>query len=154
MHIAFFVMNICNILTNSGWFRVIVVKSVSRRVFREMKVTSSISGCDPTKTGYLAGMIEQVTISDDWVFYNKVLIPLWKVWVVFTIKKLNHFCKMSTGRNKSLYWVSAEVLLFKELFGIVTNKDIDFDFLWTISSCIWFCDFACLSGHYLPGSNR
>ncbi|SEH83941.1 hypothetical protein BAZSYMA_ACONTIG61346_2 [Bathymodiolus azoricus thioautotrophic gill symbiont] len=32
------------------------MKSVSRRVFREMRVTSSISGCDPTKTGYLAGM--------------------------------------------------------------------------------------------------
>jgi hypothetical protein len=30
------------------------------------------------------------------------------------------------------------------LFGVATNKDIDFDFLWTISSCIWFCDFACL----------
>ena len=27
---------------------------------------------------------------------------MWKVWVVFTIKKLNHFCKMSTGRKRSL----------------------------------------------------
>ena len=34
----------------------IVVKSVFRRVFREMRVTSSISGCDPTKTGYLTDM--------------------------------------------------------------------------------------------------
>jgi hypothetical protein len=31
-------------------------------------------------------------------FFN----PLVESWVVFTIKKLNHFCKMSTGRKRSL----------------------------------------------------
>jgi hypothetical protein len=40
------------------------------------------------------------------------------------------------------------------LFGVVTNKDIDFDFLWTISSCIWFCDCMPCQVILCTGSNR
>ena len=67
---------------------------------------------------------------------EKALSEVLKEHQIFLFQKKCH--QVSPFPPKTVQYYSSKNCL------AVTNKDIDFDFLWTISSCIWFCDFACL----------